>query len=144
MQLTVTYKDNTRRIVNVCPEFFKDSEVRDRYKTTIVTTEEKAMDIALSGGAYPYEILLMEDGEVAYKHTNKANAPVQEAETKPRKEWHSFMQRSDEISEKEVKALRKGKFTRAWNPRTQPIFSTWFNGMSPFERGLRLMLTQSS
>ena len=82
MQLQISYKDGSTRVVNVQPEFFMDAEVRDRHKTTVITPEQKAMDVALSGGANPYEIVLRDGMTVVYKHVNKVNKPVVEKQSK--------------------------------------------------------------
>lgn len=130
MQLTISYQDGSRRIVNVQPAFFMDAEIKDRYKTIIVTPEQKAMDIAISGGVNPYEILLMEGAELVYTHTIKVNRPIITKEETP-KEWHGFMKRDEHVTEKELKATKKEAFTKRWNPRTEPM---------PWEKGIRLLL----
>ncbi len=126
MQLTINYRNGSTRVVNVISDFFRVENVKDRYKTMAVSPEQKCMDIALDGGSRPYSIVLMEGSDVVYKHTDKGNMPP-----KPEKveEWRDFM--SQQVTEKEMKELRKTPLTRRWVAGTEGL--SW-------KRGIELLL----
>lgn len=139
MQLKISYQDGTRRIVNVASEFFEDSEIRERFKTIVMTPEMKAMDFALSCGSRPYEVILRDGDTVVFKNINKANKPIRKHAPEDAKEdWHGFMKRDGEPTVKEMKAARKEPFTKRWNPRLEPVPAG--NKMTGWEAGLRLLL----
>lgn len=127
MQLTVQYNDGSTRVVNLHQEFFKNTEVKDRYKTITVTPEQKAMDFALSNGSNPYSILLMEGTEIVFKQINKANKPQTKKLEKPTHEWMGFMTSDGGVSEKEKKALKKENFTKSWTPSKEQM--SWKQGI---------------
>jgi len=131
MQLTIGYKDGSTRVVNVVQEFFKDAEVRDRHKTTVITPEQKCLDMAHSYGANPYEVLLMEGSTVVFRQVYKANKPESKKSEKPAPDWVGFMRKDEGITAKEVKALKKEKFTKTWSPSREPM---------SFERAVCLLL----
>lgn len=126
MQLTINYRNGSTRVVNVISDFFESENIKDRYKTIVVSPEQKCMDIALDGGSMPYSIVLMEGSNVVYKHTNKANMPKVE-EAVP--EWRSFM--GQQVTAKEVKELRKTPLTRRWVAGAEGL--SW-------KRGIELLL----
>lgn len=127
MQLQISYQDGTTRVVNVISDFFEAEQVRDRYKTIVVSPEQKCMDIALSGGSNPYEIVLREGTTIVHKHVNRGNKPLPKSATP---EWVGFMEK-DNVTVQEVKELRKVPFTKRWVPGS--------DGLS-FEKGILLML----
>ena len=127
MQLTIKYRNGMTRVVNPIAGFFESAEIRQGYKTIIVTGEQKCMDIALDGGEYPYEIILMEGSNIVYKYFNKGWAPV---EPTAEKDWaHTFVHK-DTPTKKEVKELKNIPLTKKWIAGTEGL--TW-------ERGIRLI-----
>lgn len=126
MELTISYQDGSRRILNVIPEFKSDIEVRLKHKTTVVTYEQKCLDIALSGGANPYEIVLREGTDVVHTRTLVANKPIE----KQKEQWHAFVTKGTP-TKKEMKEASRRTFTKKWVPSREYM---------PWERGIKLLL----
>lgn len=77
MQLTVTYRNNERRIVSLDPTFFSTTEVFERRERVTLTASDKAMYLANSLGRDPYHIVLMRGNYPILQHTNKHNKPYE-------------------------------------------------------------------
>lgn len=109
-QIVITYKDNSKKVINVNNEFFNPSEVREGYKTNIISFQDKVVSLAETSGKY-YKVILYRNSNNIFEKVNSANEPSTELP-----HWMN----KPMVSSKELKRLKKEhknqKFTKIFNP----------------------------
>ena len=68
MQITILYRNKTKRIVNVAPEFMSNSKVFEKGKQVVKTPQQKAKELAEYLDQRPYYMEMSEEGKVYHSH----------------------------------------------------------------------------
>ncbi len=118
-QLKVVYADGSSRIINLSPEFFKNTDVYSSLlkKKVVINPAEKAKQLAELYGRRPLTVVLTQGGNVVFKKDS---------------EWTEQGQpRVEKVASGVIKKLRrahKGGFTFSTsNPR---LLDKWEHGLS--------------
>lgn len=77
-QLNVTYRDGSKRIIRLHPEFFSVKPIPG-VRIPWGSPQERAMTLALSYGNHPYHIILTRGDKILMDHISKENRPFEKA-----------------------------------------------------------------